>query len=813
MRFQRIALALLAAAGCGSEPPVVTTLGPFTLELETDPVRLVVRGAAGEVLLDGLPGGQLADDVNAAPLVGFAGRSSTATYEMQFGAFKVLEPSPSAWSGGAVASDVVVEPTNLSFVVRTKDDEPLATVHIELAAPRQLLLAVSSTRAGDNRTSFGFACRTDEHFIGLGGQSFDVDHRGNTVPIWVQEDGISKMPTDAYDQGLWYLNGRKHSTHTPIPFFVSNHGYGLMLDSQRRSVFALCSESADAARVEAWEPEMRLRLFYGPGPKEVIEAFTEQVGRPRVPPAFAFAPWIDAIFGSDNVRRVAQKLRDADVPVSVVWTEDWRGGADTPTGYELDEDWNADATLYPDITTLADDLHGLGYKFLTYNNTFLTSDADVFSEALSLGHTIHTPDGDPYLFTSAKFIDASMVDLSSPAARAWTKDVYRTGLELGADGYMADFAEWLPTDCELASGASPEAAHNLYPVEFQRLNRELLDELETADGVERLFFVRSAYLGSQPLVSVVWAGDQQTDFSTGDGLPSVVPIGIGLGVTGFPYFGHDIAGYMSQLTNPSDKELFFRWTELGALSPVMRTHHGRSAQDNWSWESDAETTAHFRRYAKLHMQLFPYLRTLAVEAAEHGVPMVRALSLESPAFDAGWTAKDVYMLGDRLVVVPVLDKGATSRTVALPEGRFYPLEGGTALDGGGVLELQAPLGEIPVLVPAGAVVPLLPSEVDTVVAADAASGAVSLADVGDDRELWVYRGGSSAITEPGGLRYAWDAGQLDGPASSATFDGSPVAVGGDTITVTGPGTLVIDGTATLVIEGGSASRSVVVRIR
>ena len=421
-------------------------------------------------------------------------------------------------------------------------------------------------------------------------------------------------------------------------------------------------------RIESWQNKLDLTLFYGPDPQTSIEKMTASVGRPALPPPFAFAPWLDAIYGSQNVRDVAKALRDSDVPSSVIWTEDWRGGKVDGVGYTLDEDWEVDRSLYPDFEQVASDLHDEGYKFLTYNNTFLDSQVPVYQEAVKGGYTIKDDKGQPFLFTGVKFHDTSMADLSSPDAVAWVKKKYKDGLDLGADGYMADYGEWLPTDAKLASGESAVERHNLYPVDFQRLNKELFDSMHKADGVDRLYFVRSAYLGSQPLVSVIWAGDQQTDFSEGDGLPSVVPMGIGLGVTGFPYFGSDIAGYMSQGTQPSTKELFFRWTELGAFSPVMRTHHGKSAAANWNWQKDAGTIDHFKRYAKLHIQLFPYLYELAKQASETGAPIMRPLAYDYPDFTPGWSMTDEYMLGDRLIVAPVETAGATKRDVQLPGG-------------------------------------------------------------------------------------------------------------------------------------------------
>src|SRR5678816_1266464 len=181
-----------------------------------------------------------------------------------------------------------------------------------------------------------------------------------------------------------------------MPMYLSSRGYALLLDTPYRSIFAMCSEAEDTVRIEAWEPELRLHLFWGPTPAAAVERMTAWVGRPRLPPAFAFAPWLDALYGSDNVRRVASALRAAGVPSSVIWTEDWRGGADTGTGYALDEDWELDRALYPDFEAVAYDLHQLGFKFLTYNNTFLVSDVPVYDEAVAGDYTIHDADGQPY---------------------------------------------------------------------------------------------------------------------------------------------------------------------------------------------------------------------------------------------------------------------------------------------------------------------------------------------------------------------------------------------------------------------------------
>ncbi len=818
--------------------------GGLVLEVAADPARLSVLGddgalGEGSVLIDGLPGGEAGAGV---PAVGVAFRESTASWTMQYGAFRIEDaatgggpPGEGAgpWNAVRRIAGVHNEAGTLTFDLIDSDGAVIAKASATGLQPGGIALDIEAVGPA-NRASFAFACRPDEHFIGLGGQSWDVDHRGQTVPLWVQEDGLGKAATDAYD-ATWMFVGRRHSTHTPMPIYLSSAGYALALDTTAFARFSFCDEADNRVRLEAWEGRLRLRFFGGASPLATLEQLTGWTGRPALPPPFAFAPWLDAMYGSENVRRVAAKLRTQDIPASVIWTEDWRGGTVGDDSYTLEEDWHVAEDLYPDFAALATDLHAAGFKFLTYNNTFLSASSDVFDEAIDKGHCIHTADGAPYLFGGVKIEDSSLVDLSSPAAVAWTTDIWSKGFDLGVDGWMADFAEWLPTDAALASGEDARLVHNRYPVDFQKMNKAMFDARTAQDGVERLFFVRSAWLGSQPLVSVVWAGDQQTDFSPGDGFASLIPMGIGLGVTGFPYFGHDIAGYMSVFSEPTTKELWLRWCSLGALSPVMRTHHGKSAFANWNWESDAETTAHLRRWAKLHTRLFPYLYRLAEQASMEGAPMVRALALRWPELAPAWTLTDEYLLGDRILVAPVIEAGAIGRDVWLPGGTWYALEGGVPVDdepgepgepgapptvdpaaieisaAGGTVFADAPATELPAFVPAGTVLVLLPESVDTLTAAQDA-GVVALDDVGAARELWLWPGGDSSWTEAaGGASYAWHGDTRIPDGAAGTWNGASVSVSDGVVTVVGAGELLIGASRLTVVA--AAGQTTVVRFR
>jgi alpha-glucosidase (family GH31 glycosyl hydrolase) len=818
--------------GCGSAaPPTVITRGPLRVLVFADPPAIQI-GHADPAAADGLtdiawetlPGGGVAK--GAAPSRFAATRTATATSQMLLGSFKIEDATTTdaPWTGVDHLGAVAIDATGAAITFELRGggkalgtgsvgfaDEP---AHTAAGDPTHVAIGLHFT--GTNRASLAARCGADEHFLGLGAQSWDVDHRGQTVPLWVQEDGIGKTdgPDDDFG-GIWFLSGRRHSTHAPMPMLVSSAGYALIVNTDARALFALCSEDPTAARYESWTPDLDLHLFLAGSAAAAVDKLTGFVGRPELPPAAVFAPWLDAIYGSANVRAVAAAARAAGIAASVIWSEDWRGGKDMGTGYTLEEDWHYDPVLYADFPQLAADLHGLGFDFLTYNNTFVDSTADVYAEATTAGHTIHK-DGAPYTFMGVKFNDTTMLDLSNPAAVTWAKGVYREGLTAGADGWMADYGEWLPTDAVLASGEDALAVHNRYPRDWAQLNHDLADE-RRASGQDFLYFMRSAWRGSQPLVQVFWPGDQQTDWSLGDGFPSVIPMAIGLGLTGFPYFGSDIGGYMSQTTVPTTKELWFRWVELGALSPVMRTHHGRSARDNWNWQKDAESTAHFRRWSRFHMQLVPYLESLARDAHDRGLPLIRpiALTYDEPW---AWSITDEYLLGD-ILVAPVIVEGATDRAVHLPAGTWYPLAGGAAVTG--AITAAAPVTEIPAYVPAGALILAWPDGVDTVRPAPAATGAVTAMDLGGDRELWLWPAADGAARDrcevDGTTCYQWTPRPISaGAATAATWNGAPAPVtagpGYVEIAVVGTGTLTLAGGGTVAATSGAADRHLMIRI-
>jgi alpha-glucosidase (family GH31 glycosyl hydrolase) len=722
-------LIALMLAGCGS-PAVEVSLPDVILRVEPASGRIAILHPDRSPILDGLPGGSV--DKGAMPHVGFAWRDAAPTWMEQYGSFLVSDDGVPEWQGAHSFSHVQKSSDGISFDVDGGGSGSL----------RQLgdgTVAIVYTPPAGARTSAAFRCAADERFLGFGAMPMDVEHRGATVPLFVSEQGIGRVPTDD-PPGAWFETGTRHQSYFPVPFFLSSHNYGVRAETQVRSTFAMCSETDDTIRIEAWEPRLELHVYYGAGPLDVLGRHTDEVGRPPLPPAWAFAPWNDAIFGSANVRKIAGELRNNAIPSSVIWTEDWAGGENGSTGYRLTYDWSVSRTLYPDAEQVASDLHVQGFKWLAYFNTFAETDGDHYQTQ----YLVHHSDGTPYVMDSVRFgKKTGMVDLGNLAARAWMAQSLKAALAIGFDGWMADYGEWLPVD-----GAPNIAEHDAYPNEWQRLNESVL-------GDDNLVFVRSGYTGSQPIAhQIVWGGDQTTDFDPGDGMPTVLPIALGLGVAGLPYFGSDIGGYATLPNHPTGtKELFFRWSVLGALSPVMRTHHGSMAPNNWEFDSDAETLAHYGRWARVHMKLYPYLNAIAQQASATGAPMMRELALEFPTDPRAWTTADEYLLGRALLVAPIAQSGTANRTVYFPSGNWFavftkpppmpmPMPMPPQILSAGDHDVLAPLGELPVYARAGSILPLLPDGVTTLVG-----------NVPTAREVWIYAGGADDVQEPNGPRY------------------------------------------------------------
>ena len=768
--------AMWFVAGCGESDPVTDsgvpagdagpgthTVGDFTVVLSA--TSITVKRADGTVLL----GGTSADGKAVKGLPALAGwRASKTRVTNLVGMFLFDEDAP-PWT--VPAKLTVVSSTGGKLILRAG----MATVTLAQKSKGVLEVSWSADRApaATNRFVQSFTCRDGEKFFGLGALVHGTQHRGEVVPAWTSEQGIGKLRRKTQSDGF-PVKGDIHDSYLPVPFVLSSRGYGVLVQNSHRSLFHLCAGTSKRWAVEAWTGKLGYLLVDGPRLTEVLERLTAITGRPRLLPKWAMAPWIDIIHGQQKVLDGAKKLRKEKIPSSAIWTEDWIGGGSKSGGYHLNYQWSADTKLYPDLKKLASQLHSMGFRFLGYFNPFLEEGFDNYQEALARGYTIKDDKGKVVTFSGVFFQKTTLPDLSDPRVLAWLQSYLKKASDLGFDGWMADYAEWLPVNAKLSDGRSGHEAHNLYPLMWQKAHRKLLDSVHK-DG-DYVFFVRSGWAGTGGLAPVVWAGDQQTEFSGLDGMESVIPICVNLGMSGIPIATHDIGGYSTVFIKPRGKELFYRWTELAAFSPVMRTHHGASAGENWQWDQDAATLAFFAKYARLHVALFPYRYTLAREASEKGLPMMRHLALHWLVKDPSVAdIKDQFLLGPSLLVAPVQADQARQRKVYLPgaNSSWYHYFSGKKYAGGKTHTVAVELEQIPVFAPAGAIIPRFVTQADTLdVASDTSVVDIKEAEAGP-LGLDLFLGAGGQLTQYDGASFTLTHTKLPGSsAPSFTVDGN-----------------------------------------
>ena len=268
------------------------------------------------------------------------------------------------------------------------------------------------------------------------------------------------------------------------------------------------------------------------------------------------------------------------------------------------------------------------------------------------------------------------------------------------------------------------------------------------------YYARAGYAGSQGYTMAIWTGDQVINWSYDDGLPSVIPGALNLGFCGCPFIGPDIAGYFHSDGHPSivSEELWIRWLQLGALCPIMRDLVAYYPIELWTSERTLEA---FRTYARLHMSLVPYLYSYAAKAHRTGRPIMRHLYLAYPDDENARDLSYQFLLGEELLVAPVLAPGVEQWRVYLPEGEWISWWDGTSYPGPGWIDEPAPLMRIPLFVKAGAIIPRLSDDIDTLV--PATDAAIRVAN--DDLEIDVFPSRTplvSAFQLGDGTRLSWD---------------------------------------------------------
>ncbi|MCY0879885.1 MAG: glycoside hydrolase [Firmicutes bacterium] len=589
------------------------------------------------------------------------------------------------------------------YLVDDRGREIAALTVVQLS-PTHLELSLLARESEVNRMGFHWWGPIHEVLWGFGEYTDGPAKAAGRWSTWTEEGPVGLGPFSP----LFRWTGRvplprgHQATYAPVPRWLSSLNYGGWSPNYERIDWAI---RGARRTVRAWTRKFVLHLVAGETLKEVIERQHAALGPMPDVPLWVFGPWIDAVRGEAEVRRVVRTLRQKDIPASAIWIEDWMGSWEDdrrfwmrPLSHEIHRG------LYPHLEDLMDELHQQNFKVLGYLCPEIAVDTPLYREAEREGHLVRDGAGQPVDIAILGHHHGQL-DLTRPETRAWVKERIMAPLaRAGFDGWMADFGEYLPVTAVLHDKTTGWVTHNRYPELWQAVNREFWEEARP--NKDYVFFVRSAHLRSPQLAPVLWGGDSDTDWDRADGLPTVVPQALSAGLSGFPLWSTDIAGYMTLgLTRPSTKELYLRWTELGALLPVMRTHHGTARPRNWRWDRDDETTRLFARYARLHVLLLPYWHHLLQIAHRTGLPLVRPVYLEYPDLRYARENRE-YLLGPDLLVAPVLKPRRRQWRVLLPPGRWLHWWSQEWYNGPQTVVVPAPLGRLPLFLREGAALPV-----------------------------------------------------------------------------------------------------------
>jgi len=590
-----------------------------------------------------------------------------------------------------------------------------------------------------DQVSLASAADGGEHFYGFGEKFNSLDQTGRVVDILTFDE-----PANKGDRA-----------YKVTPWFVSTRGYGLHLVSSARCTFDCRTAAKGAYRISSRISTLAFDVVYGPKLTDVVSRYTEMTGRPALPPPWAFGAWIssDIWRTGGEVRYAVTKYRERGIPVSAfVFDSPWE------IAYN-DFDFNGTQFKAPaqfegrslegfdDTEDMMRFLQTNGLKVICWMTPFVNvssvaesvpgqnlGEAKNYAAGAAGAFFVRASRNGPPLVVTWWKGRGSPVDFTNPDARDWLTRQLRalldrsevatvSGREPAIGGFKTDDGEfgngtnvYIPDTAVYANGLTGRELVNGYNLEYHRTVYNVL-------GASGVIFARSGFTGTQAFPGC-WAGDNEPNFGSENGLPSVIVAGLSAAMSGFSVWGHDVGAYQNANFSPiSPADLFVRWTQFGCFSPIMQMHRQVSTADlrHYPWgyaeagESidDNRALDNFRFYATLHTRLFPYIYTYARQSQQTGLPIMRPLVLMHQDDPETFGIQHAYYFGRDLLVAPVIEPRVTRRDLYLPEGDWFDFWTNERHAGRRTITWNAPAGHgeppstIPVFAKSGAIIPLM----------------------------------------------------------------------------------------------------------
>jgi alpha-D-xyloside xylohydrolase len=528
----------------------------------------------------------------------------------------------------------------------------------------------------------GLALTSDTAVYGFGEKFGRLDKRGQLIRGRI-EDALGVNTELSYKNipFCWSSDGWGVLVHTPG---TVRHGVGYPQWSQRTYL------------IEAEDAVLDLVLFLG-DPAHILDRYTAITGRPQLPPLWSYGMWLSRAYYKTPQEAIdtAAELRRRDIPCDVI-TLDGRAAWDVRTRFAFE--W--DKSRFDDPRRILKALRDHDLKVCVWEYPYVSIHNPLFATLAARGWLLKNAAGEAYVFDWVKdptddpfgkvltpLPPSGVLDFTHPEAAAWWADQHDRLFDDGVDVIKTDFGEQVEDDMVAANGDRGRRLHNVYPLLYNRAVYGATARYNARAGRgPAMVWGRDGFIGSQTL-PMQWGGDPQTDW---EGMAASIRGGLGYGMSGVPYYATDVGGFYG--AQQPDADLYLRWTANAVFCSHFR-YHGIGVREPWAFGEEVEAIA--RRLLRFRYRLIPYIAGAAQQAAQCGLPLMRAMPLAFPDDRAARGFEMQYLFGDALLVAPVLDASGL-RAVYFPAGEAWiDLNSGERIPGGEVREVRHARHELP----------------------------------------------------------------------------------------------------------------------
>lgn len=525
-----------------------------------------------------------------------------------------------------------------------------------------------------------FTMQPMENFYGGGERAININRRGQRL--------------DSYNQPHYCYGDETENLNITIPFVLSSDNWGVLFDGNYPGVFDFGATDPGVFDYQVEDGDFSYYLITGSDMRHVMQKYVTLTGKAPLPPLWALG-YIQSRYGYESetqARSVVTTFRAMQIPLdALVLDLYWFGW-----GQMGDFDWDFNA--FPTPQNMMADFSAQGVKTIVITEPYVVTTSENYGPAAAQELFCTNSEDEPYLLEDFWAGSASLLDITDENTRDWWWEFYEDRVNEGVGGWWSDLGEPEMHIGDMRHEAGfANAVHNTYSLQWAKL---LYDGYQAHFPEQRVFnLIRSGYAGMQRYGTFPWSGDVQRTFS---GLSAQLPIMLSMGLSGVGYMGSDLGGFSC---GELDYELYTRWMQMGAFSPVMRAHGwGEITEPIYFPEP---TRSIVTDYIKLRYQLLPYNYSLAWQNSRDGAPLVRPLFWEFD--DPGLQdCDDEYMWGSSFLVAPVLESDATTRSVYLPEGVWIDYWTEQRYTGGLTIAADAPIERMPLFVRAGSIIPMTP---------------------------------------------------------------------------------------------------------